>query len=56
VFELRCEVRARLYAEGEIELHDDELQADAEQSGLVEEIGQDAVQAMGAAFGFRVVS
>jgi hypothetical protein len=46
VFELRCWARARLYAEGEYSLHNavDELQAAAEQSGLVAAIGQDAVQ------------
>lgn len=48
VFALRCWARARLYAEGELELHDavDELQASAETSGLVDAHGQDAVQAV----------
>lgn len=53
VFEARCEVRALLYAVGEITLHDavDELQAAAIDTGVVAEIGQDAVQAiMAAAF------
>jgi hypothetical protein len=47
-FEARAWARARLYAEGELELLDavDELQAAAEQSGRVDEIGQDAVQAI----------
>jgi hypothetical protein len=52
-FELRCWARARLFAQGEFDLHDavDELQAWAERLGLVEQIGQDAVQAiMAAAF------
>jgi hypothetical protein len=45
VFELRAWARARLWAEGELDLHDavDALQADAERDGLVELIGQDAV-------------
>lgn len=48
VFALRCWARARLYAEGELELHDavDKLQASAETSGLVDAHGQDAVQAV----------
>jgi hypothetical protein len=48
VFELRAWARARLFAEGELELHDavDELQEDAERDGLVAAIGQDAVQSM----------
>jgi hypothetical protein len=47
-FELRCEVRAYLYLIDEYDLHTafDELQADAEQSGLVAEVGQDTVQAI----------
>jgi hypothetical protein len=46
VFELRCWARAELYASGEYTLHEavDFLQADAEASGLVAEIGQDAIQ------------
>jgi hypothetical protein len=53
VFRERCEARAILFAVGEIDLHGavDVLQADAERSGLVAEIGQDVVQAiMAAAF------
>jgi hypothetical protein len=53
IFRERCEVRAILYEAGELELHEavDVLQADAERTGLVEAIGQDAVQAiMAAAF------
>ena len=54
VFKLRCEARALLCGLGEIDLHDavDVLQADAVRDGLVDQIGQDAVQAiMAAAFG-----
>jgi hypothetical protein len=45
-FRARCEARAILYAAGELNLHEavDALQADAVASGLVDEIGQDAVQ------------
>jgi hypothetical protein len=45
VFTLRCWARARLFAEGELELHQavDELQAAAERDGLVDQLGQDAV-------------
>jgi hypothetical protein len=52
-FTARCEARATLVAVGFMDLHTaiDELQADAERDGLVESIGQDAVQAiMSAAF------
>ena len=54
VFEARCEARAILFALGEFDLHEavDLLQADAVATGLVNEIGQDAVQAiMADAFG-----
>jgi hypothetical protein len=54
-FELRCEARAYLYSIGEYDLHTavDQLQADAEKSGLIDEIGQDEVQRiMAAAFGW----
>jgi hypothetical protein len=54
MFRARCEARALLFATGELDLHDavDALQFDAETSGLVREIGQDAVQAiMAQAFG-----
>jgi hypothetical protein len=46
VFTLRCWGRARLFAEGEIDLHTavDVLQLDAERDGLVTLLGQDAVQ------------
>jgi hypothetical protein len=49
-----CEARAYLWAACEFDLHEavDVLQADAVASGLVAEIGQDAVQAiMAEAFG-----
>jgi hypothetical protein len=52
-FTLRAECRALLWADGELSLHEavDVLQANAERDGLVELIGQDAVQAiMAAAF------
>jgi hypothetical protein len=54
VFVSRAEAKALLFAAGELELTDavDALQADAERDGLVEAIGQDAVQAiMAQAFG-----
>jgi hypothetical protein len=54
IFKERCEARAILFAAGEYDLHDavDVLQAAAEASGLVDEIGQDAVQTiMAEAFG-----
>jgi hypothetical protein len=46
IFRVRCEARALLYAHGELDLHDavDGLQADAVASGLVDAIGQDAIQ------------
>jgi hypothetical protein len=53
VFTLRCWARAALWQAGEIDRRDavDQLQHDAEASGLVSEIGQDGVQAaMAAAF------
>jgi hypothetical protein len=53
-FKARAEARALLFHVGEFDLHDavDQLQVDAETSGLVAEIGQDAVQAiMALAFG-----
>jgi hypothetical protein len=48
IFEARCEVRAYLFAAGELTLHDavDVLQGNATAIGLVEVIGQDAVQAI----------
>jgi hypothetical protein len=52
-FELRAWARARLFAQGEFDLHDavDELQDWAVRIGLVEQIGQDEVQTiMSAAF------
>lgn len=54
IFQARAEARAILFAEGVFELHEavDVLQAYAEASGLVDEISQDAVQAiMSEAFG-----
>jgi hypothetical protein len=54
VFRARCQARALLFAEGELDLHEavDVLQADAVATGLVGSIGQDAVQAiMADAFG-----
>jgi hypothetical protein len=53
-FQARAQARALLFHVGEFDLHTavDELQIDAETSGLVAEIGQDAVQAiMALAFG-----
>jgi hypothetical protein len=46
VFRACCEARAYLYSIGEYDLHDavDGLQEHAERHGLIEEIGQDAVQ------------
>jgi hypothetical protein len=45
-FTLRCEARALLYRMGELDMHAavDVLQADAVRDGLVDLIGQDAVQ------------
>jgi hypothetical protein len=47
-FTARAEARALLVASGELDLHEavDGLQAAAVASGLVHEIGQDAVQAI----------
>jgi hypothetical protein len=53
VYAARCEARALLYVAGKISLHDavDELQTYAEQSGLIDSIGQDEAQRiMGEAF------
>jgi hypothetical protein len=46
VFVVRAEARALLWAAGEFDLHEavDKLQADAVRDGLVDRIGQDAVQ------------
>jgi hypothetical protein len=46
VFELRCWARAYLWAAGMMSLHEavDGLQLAAMESGLVAELGQDAVQ------------
>src|SRR4029077_18838468 len=48
VFRLRCEARAFLVQEGEMDLHEavDGLQASAAHLGLIEQIGQDTVQAI----------
>ena len=45
-FELRCWARGYLWAVGELGLHKavDVLQHDAERDGLIDAIGQDAVQ------------
>lgn len=45
-FRLRCEVRALLVVEGELDLQTavDELQASAVKSSIIDVIGQDAVQ------------
>lgn len=54
IFVARCEARAALWQAGELTLHDavDQLQATAERDGLVNQIGQDATQAiLSAAFG-----
>jgi hypothetical protein len=47
-FRLRCEVRAWLVVEGELDLQTavDELQASAVKSSIIDVIGQDAVQAI----------
>jgi hypothetical protein len=46
IFTARAEARALLWQAGEFDLHDaiDVLQAVAERDGLVDELGQDAVQ------------
>jgi hypothetical protein len=46
VLELRAWARAYLYSIGELTLHQavDVLQRDAQRDGLVDELGQDAVQ------------
>ena len=48
VFRLRCWARAHLWAAGVLGLHEavDVLQSDAERDGLIDNIGQDAVQAI----------
>jgi hypothetical protein len=48
IFIARAEARALLWQAGEFDLHEavDKLQADAERDGLVDRIGQDAVQAI----------
>jgi hypothetical protein len=48
VFRARCAAQAHRCGAGEVDLHDavDGLQADAIASGLVDAIGQDAVQTM----------
>jgi hypothetical protein len=48
IFIARAEARAMLWEAGEFDLHEavDKLQADAERDSLVDEIGQDAVQAI----------
>ncbi len=54
VFALRCWARAYLWAYGELSLHDavDGLEEYAAESGLISQIGQDAVQTiMAAEFG-----
>jgi hypothetical protein len=59
VFKARCEARAMLYAAGEFELIEavDVLQASAVASGVLDLIGQDAVQGlMAAAFAPRDAS
>ncbi len=48
VFELRAWARAKLYAEGLLDLHTavDVLQDAAERDGLVDELGQDKIQSI----------
>src|SRR5262249_60259100 len=48
VFRLRCASRAKLWHTGQIDLHTavDELQHSAEASGLIDPIGQNAVQGL----------
>jgi hypothetical protein len=55
-FRLRCWGRAYLYAAGEIDLIAavDALQEEAEAAGFIDEIGQDAIQAMLAEAFFEV--
>jgi hypothetical protein len=50
-FRARCDARAHLVLAGEMDLHDafDELQRDAERTGLVREYGQDLIQQVMAA-------
>jgi hypothetical protein len=50
-FRQRAEARAHLWSIGDIDLHDavDQLQHDAERDLLIEQVGQDAVQASKAA-------
>jgi hypothetical protein len=53
VYAARCEAQALLFIDGQLSLHEavDELQAYAEQSGLIDLIGQDEAQRiMGEAF------
>jgi hypothetical protein len=47
-FRLRCEARALLWHAGEFDLAEavDVLQLDAERTGLLEQLGPDAVQAI----------
>ncbi len=47
-FRARCKARGLLFVAGELDLHEavDVLQADAEAGGLVNAIGQDAIQAI----------
>jgi hypothetical protein len=56
IFEARCAARARLWAEGEFDLHEavDILQFDAVRTGLVAQLGQDHVQHI-IAVSFRAV-
>lgn len=57
VFEARAWARAELYAACVYDLHEavDDLQEDAERDGLIDQLGQDAVQAIlaGAFHGIR---
>jgi len=48
VFRLRCASRAKLWHTGQIDLHSavDELQHSAEASGLIDAMGQDAVEGL----------
>jgi len=48
IFRERCEARAILYETAEISLHEavDVLQEDAERTGLIDMVGQDAVQSI----------
>ncbi len=58
VFDARCAARSYLVCAGDMDLHEavDELQSAAERNGLINSIGQTAVQAiMARHFAWRIV-